>query len=90
MVSIRLEQLHSELSSRLAESEHKLTWRRSEWFMGVGLDLNVILYNNGFYFTKIAALRGYHNANMIALDLWENVYLDSLHIALTDTFSSEG
>jgi nicotinate phosphoribosyltransferase len=38
---------------------------------------------------KVAALRGYENANAIALDLWEEVYPESLLFALTDTFSTE-
>ncbi|KAG8712868.1 nicotinate phosphoribosyltransferase [Ceratobasidium sp. 395] len=41
----------------------------------------------------IAALRGYEDANGIALDLWEATYPTTksnvLHIALTDTFSTE-
>jgi len=41
----------------------------------------------------IAALRGYEHANSIAMDLWEETYpttlTNTLHIALTDTFSSE-
>ncbi|KAG8740189.1 nicotinate phosphoribosyltransferase [Ceratobasidium sp. 414] len=41
----------------------------------------------------IAATRGYENANGIALDLWEATYpttkSNTLHIALTDTFSTE-
>ncbi len=38
---------------------------------------------------KVAALRGYENANGMALDLWETVYPDGPLIALTDTFSTE-
>ncbi|KAJ7219967.1 nicotinate phosphoribosyltransferase [Mycena pura] len=41
------------------------------------------------WFMGVAALRGYKNANSVAMDLWENVYHDSLLIALTDTFSSQ-
>ncbi|CAE6408711.1 unnamed protein product [Rhizoctonia solani] len=41
----------------------------------------------------IAAIHGYENANGLALDLWEVTYPTSksntLHIALTDTFSTE-
>ncbi|KAF8606491.1 nicotinate phosphoribosyltransferase [Ceratobasidium sp. AG-I] len=41
----------------------------------------------------IAATRGYENANGIALDLWEEAYPTTksnvLHIALTDTFSTD-
>ncbi|KAF8606492.1 nicotinate phosphoribosyltransferase [Ceratobasidium sp. AG-I] len=41
----------------------------------------------------IAAIKGYNNANGIAMDLWEKTYLtttsDTLHIALTDTFSTD-
>ncbi|KAJ7650585.1 nicotinate phosphoribosyltransferase [Roridomyces roridus] len=36
----------------------------------------------------VAALKGYENANSIAMDLWEEVYPNALLIALTDTFSS--
>ncbi|KAG8942046.1 nicotinate phosphoribosyltransferase [Tulasnella sp. 424] len=40
----------------------------------------------------IAAARGYERANLLALELWEEVYpttmSNSLHIALTDTFTS--
>jgi len=41
------------------------------------------------WFMGVAALKGYENANSVALDLWETVYPDALLIALTDTFSSE-
>jgi nicotinate phosphoribosyltransferase len=34
-------------------------------------------------------LHGYEHANTIALDLWEEVYPNSLLIALTDTFSTK-
>jgi hypothetical protein len=34
-------------------------------------------------------LRGYKQANGIAMDLWEEVYPNSLLIALTDTFSTK-
>ena len=33
-------------------------------------------------------MKGYENANSIALDLWEEVYPNTLLIALTDTFST--
>ncbi|KAG8927388.1 nicotinate phosphoribosyltransferase [Tulasnella sp. 417] len=40
----------------------------------------------------IAAVKGYEQANLLALELWEDVYpttlSNSLHIALTDTFTS--
>jgi hypothetical protein len=39
--------------------------------------------------TKIAALKGYEDANGIALDLWTQVYSSSLLVALTDTFSTD-
>lgn len=38
---------------------------------------------------KIGALKGYEHANATALTLWEDVYPDALHLALTDTFSTE-
>jgi hypothetical protein len=38
--------------------------------------------------SKVAALKGYENANAIALDLWEEIYPDGLLFALTDTFST--
>ncbi|KAJ7352578.1 nicotinate phosphoribosyltransferase, partial [Mycena albidolilacea] len=41
------------------------------------------------WFMGVAALKGYENANSIAMDLWEEVYPNALLIALTDTFSSE-
>ncbi|KAJ7494570.1 nicotinate phosphoribosyltransferase [Mycena galericulata] len=41
------------------------------------------------WFMGVAALKGYENANSVAMDLWEEIYPDSLLIALTDTFSSE-
>ncbi|EPQ59135.1 nicotinate phosphoribosyltransferase, partial [Gloeophyllum trabeum ATCC 11539] len=41
------------------------------------------------WFMGVAALKGYENCNGLALDLWEQVYNDSLKIALTDTFSTE-
>ena len=34
-------------------------------------------------------MRGYEHANGIALDLWEQVYPNSLLLALTDTFSTK-
>ncbi|CCO31446.1 nicotinate phosphoribosyltransferase [Rhizoctonia solani AG-1 IB] len=41
----------------------------------------------------IAAIHGYENANALAMDLWEITYPTSksntLHIALTDTFSTD-
>ncbi|KAB5594008.1 Nicotinate phosphoribosyltransferase [Ceratobasidium theobromae] len=43
--------------------------------------------------SPIAATRGYDNANGIAMDLWEDTYpsnkSNALHIALTDTFSTD-
>jgi nicotinic acid phosphoribosyltransferase len=33
-------------------------------------------------------MKGYENANSVALDLWEEVYPSTLLIALTDTFST--
>ncbi|KAI0297289.1 nicotinate phosphoribosyltransferase [Multifurca ochricompacta] len=41
------------------------------------------------WFMGVAAVRGYEHANGIALDLWEEVYPNSLLIALTDTFSTK-
>ncbi|KZT02905.1 nicotinate phosphoribosyltransferase [Laetiporus sulphureus 93-53] len=41
------------------------------------------------WYMAIGALEGYAHANDIALRLWEAVYPDQLHIALTDTFSTE-
>ncbi|KAJ7674164.1 nicotinate phosphoribosyltransferase [Mycena rosella] len=41
------------------------------------------------WFMGVAALKGYENANSVAMDLWEEVYSNALLIALTDTFSSE-
>jgi hypothetical protein len=34
-------------------------------------------------------MHGYEHANGIALDLWEEVYPNSLLLALTDTFSTK-
>lgn len=38
-------------------------------------------------------MKGYEQANLLALELWEDVYpttlSNSLHIALTDTFTSQ-
>ena len=34
-------------------------------------------------------MRGYEHANATALGLWEKTYPNALHIALTDTFSTE-
>lgn len=34
-------------------------------------------------------MKGYENANSIALDLWEELYSGPLLIALTDTFSTD-
>ena len=34
-------------------------------------------------------MRGYEHANATALELWEKTYPNALHIALTDTFSTE-
>jgi nicotinate phosphoribosyltransferase len=33
-------------------------------------------------------MKGYEHANSVALDLWEEVYPNTLQIALTDTFST--
>ena len=41
------------------------------------------------YIVQIGAMKGYEHANGLALDLWESVYPDALHLALTDTFSTE-
>lgn len=41
------------------------------------------------WFMGIGAMRGYEHANGIALDLWEEVYPDSVLVALTDTFSTK-
>jgi len=41
------------------------------------------------WYMAVAALKGYENANSIALDLWEELYSGSLLIALTDTFSTD-
>ncbi|KAJ7274570.1 nicotinate phosphoribosyltransferase [Mycena haematopus] len=41
------------------------------------------------WFMGVAALKGYKDANSVAMDLWEEVYPNTLLIALTDTFSSE-
>ncbi|KAM6504411.1 nicotinate phosphoribosyltransferase [Amanita muscaria] len=42
------------------------------------------------WFMAVAALKGYENANLTALALWENVYYTKATlIALTDTFSTE-
>ncbi|KAJ7773032.1 nicotinate phosphoribosyltransferase [Mycena metata] len=40
------------------------------------------------WFMGVAALKGYRDANSVAMDLWEAVYPNALLIALTDTFSS--
>jgi nicotinic acid phosphoribosyltransferase len=40
-------------------------------------------------YEQVAAMKGYENANIIALALWEEVYPDGLMFALTDTFSTE-
>ncbi|KAJ7158935.1 nicotinate phosphoribosyltransferase [Mycena filopes] len=40
------------------------------------------------WFMGVAALKGYKDANSVAMDLWEAVYPNALLIALTDTFSS--
>ena len=34
-------------------------------------------------------MKGFEHANALALDLWEDVYPDDLHLALTDTYSTE-
>ncbi|KAJ6494623.1 nicotinate phosphoribosyltransferase [Mycena vitilis] len=41
------------------------------------------------WFMGVAALKGYGDANSVAMNLWEEVYPNALLIALTDTFSSE-
>ncbi|KAJ7475658.1 nicotinate phosphoribosyltransferase [Mycena latifolia] len=41
------------------------------------------------WFMGVAALKGYEDANSIAMNLWEEVYSNAPLIALTDTFSSE-
>ncbi|KAI0293813.1 nicotinate phosphoribosyltransferase [Russula brevipes] len=42
------------------------------------------------WFMGVAAIRGYEHANGIALDLWEEVYPNTMTLlALTDTFSSK-
>ncbi|KAJ7127184.1 nicotinate phosphoribosyltransferase [Mycena epipterygia] len=41
------------------------------------------------WFMGVAALKGYEDANSVAMNLWEEVYPNALLIALTDTFSSE-
>lgn len=39
---------------------------------------------------QVAAMKGYQNANTVALRLWEEVYMDRQAplIALTDTFTT--
>lgn len=37
---------------------------------------------------QVAAIKGYENTNSISLNMWEEVYPDSLLIALTDTFTT--
>ncbi|TFK70289.1 nicotinate phosphoribosyltransferase [Pluteus cervinus] len=41
------------------------------------------------WFMGVAALKGYEQANVSALHLWENLYSDAALIALTDTFSTD-
>ncbi|KAJ7104325.1 nicotinate phosphoribosyltransferase [Mycena belliarum] len=41
------------------------------------------------WFMGVAALKGYEDANSVAMNLWEEVYPAALLVALTDTFSSE-
>ncbi|KAG6856299.1 hypothetical protein H0H87_005712 [Tephrocybe sp. NHM501043] len=41
------------------------------------------------WFMGIAAIKGYENTHSVSLDLWEDVYHDSLLIALTDTFTTD-
>ncbi|KAL0954721.1 hypothetical protein HGRIS_003674 [Hohenbuehelia grisea] len=41
------------------------------------------------WFMGVAALRGYEEANSLALALWEEVFPNDLLVALTDTFSSQ-
>ncbi|KAJ8521135.1 hypothetical protein ONZ45_g2123 [Pleurotus djamor] len=41
------------------------------------------------WFMGLGALKGYADANKLALELWEEVYPDALHVALTDTFSTQ-
>lgn len=40
-------------------------------------------------FIQVAALKGYKDANMNALKLWEETYPNNLFVALTDTFSTK-
>ncbi|KZP27314.1 nicotinate phosphoribosyltransferase [Athelia psychrophila] len=40
------------------------------------------------WFMAVGALKGYENANAIAMNLWEDVYPGVLLVALTDTFST--
>lgn len=37
---------------------------------------------------QVAAIKGYENTNSVSLNMWEEVYPDSLLIALTDTFTT--
>jgi hypothetical protein len=62
--------------------------RISEWFMGVSL-ISELLTSMMRHRRQVAALKGYENANMTALDLWQEVYPEGLVFALTDTFSTE-
>ncbi|KAI0249857.1 nicotinate phosphoribosyltransferase [Lactifluus subvellereus] len=41
------------------------------------------------WYMGIGAMHGYEHANGIALDLWEEVYPNSVLLALTDTFSTK-
>ncbi|KAK7032968.1 nicotinate phosphoribosyltransferase [Favolaschia claudopus] len=41
------------------------------------------------WFMGVAAVKGYENANAVAMDLWEQVYPNAILIALTDTFTTE-
>lgn len=41
------------------------------------------------WYMGVGALRGYEGVNALAQTLWEQVYPDSLLLALTDTFSTE-
>jgi hypothetical protein len=62
------------------------TFMFSEWFMGVR---STLFHNSPVnHISQVAAMKGYANANSIAMDLWEDVYPDVLLLALTDTFST--
>ncbi|KAF9466444.1 nicotinate phosphoribosyltransferase [Collybia nuda] len=40
------------------------------------------------WFMGVAAMKGYENTNSISLNMWEEVYPDSILVALTDTFTT--